>query len=421
MTQRTANGTATLRTRAGHSGEDMITTERRTTLSLILVIMTSTLSTLSDNLFTPSLPHLPDYFHTSREMVKYTVSLSMMAYGSMLLFYGPLSERFGRRPVLLCAMVVFTVASFLCTLATSIEQLIALRVLQGIASGAEGMLVMAILCDLFDAKGQVRAFSIYRAACAVPPIFAPLLGAYVYLAFGWQANFALLAVIAAVVTVALWMFLPESRRPNESHDSLRKVLSDYGRLLRSRAFLSLADIMSAAIGFLVIFHMTTPFVLFEVLHQKTQVFGYVQAFTMGSLILGYSTAGWLVKRMPIARLVLIAIGIIFLGNLLLFVAVWSGKLSLITFVVPVFVIAFGSAPLLPCVPALIMKATDVPTGPSAAMLLTITSLLASFTAVVEGKISDGSVGSYLIVLGALPVIAGTAYFIGVRGQAFARV
>lgn len=399
----------------------MIATERRVALTVVLMIATSTLSTLADNLFLPSLPHLPEYFNTSREMVKYTVSLSMMAYGSMLLFYGPLSERFGRRPVLLCAMAVFSVVSFLCSVATSIEQLIVFRVLQGVASGAEGVLVMAILCDLFDAKGQVRAFSVYRAACAVPPIFAPLLGAYVYLAFGWQANFFLLAAIATVVTLALWRYLPESRPAHQHHDSIAKVMSDYGRLLRSRAFLSLAVIMSAAIGFLVVFHMTTPFVLFEVLHQKTQVFGYVQAFTMGALILGYSAAGRLVKRITIAHLVLLAIGVIFVGNALLFLAVFTGQLSVLTFVIPVLIIAFGSAPLLPCVPALIMRATDVPTGPSAAMLLTITSLLASLTAVVEGRISDGSVGSYLIVLAALPLMAGTAYLIGVRGQEFAKV
>jgi MFS transporter, DHA1 family, multidrug resistance protein len=399
----------------------MTTTERNTTLILVLVIMTSTLSTLSDNLYLPSLPHLPDYFHTTREMVKYTVSLSMAAYGSMLLFYGPLSERFGRRPVLLIAMTVFTLVSILCTVATTIEQLIVFRVMQGVASGAEGVLVMAILCDLFDAKGQVKAFSVYRAACAVPPIFAPLLGAYVYLAFGWQANFRLLAVIAALVTFLLWRFLPESRSPDVPQDSVGRVLSNYLRLLKSRAFISLAFLMSATIGFLVIFHMTTPFVLFEVLHQKTQVFGYVQALTMMSLILGYTAAGRLVKRLPIARLMLISISVIVLGNVLMNVAVFTGNLSLVTFVFSLCVIAFGSAPLLPCVPALIMRATDVPTGPSAAMLLTITSLLASLTAVVEGRISDGSVSSYLIVLGALPVVALTAYWVGVRGQPFAQV
>ncbi|MCX7056377.1 MAG: MFS transporter [Proteobacteria bacterium] len=392
----------------------------RTAITFILIVMTSTLSTLSDNLFLPSLPHLPAYFHTTREMVKYTVSLSMLAYGSGLLFFGPLSERFGRKPVLVIAMAVFTAVSFLCTVATTIEQLIVGRVLQGVASGAEGVLVMAILVDLFDAKGQVRAFSIYRAACAIPPIFAPILGTYVYLAFGWQANFRLLTAIAATVTVSLAIFLRESHRATPVRHSFGRVLSDYALLARSRSFLCLALIMSAAIGFLVVFHMTTPFVLFEVLHQKTQVFGYVQACTMSALILGHMVAGRLVKRVSIARLMLWAVLVVIAGNILLLLAATTGALTLFTFGGAILIIAFGSAPLMSTVPALVMRATSVPTGASAAMLLTITSVTASITAVIEGRVSDGSVASYVAVLSALPCIALIAYWVGVRGRPFAR-
>jgi len=388
--------------------------------TLVLLIMTSTLSTLSDNLFLPSLPHLPEYFHTTREMVKYTVSLSMLAYGSGLLFFGPLSERFGRKPVLVTAMAIFTAVSFGCTVATSIGQLIAARVLQGVASGAEGVLVMSILVDLFDTRGQVRANSLYRAACAVPPIFAPILGSYVYLHYGWQANFYLLASIALVVTVCLQVFLRESRSDQKPRESFKAVLLNYGRLAGERSFLCLAVIMGAGIGFLVIFHMTTPFVLFEVLHQKTQVFGYFQACMMLTLISSYGVTGYLVRRMPITRVIVGALLVALVGNLLLIVAVSQSELTLLSFGIPVMVIAFGSAPLLPAVPALVMKATEVPTGQAAAMLLTITSILASMTAVIEGRISDGSVWSYVIVLMAWPILALVAYWVGVRGRVFAK-
>lgn len=387
--------------------------------TLLLLIMTSTLSTLSDNLFLPSLPHLPEYFHTTREMVKYTVSLSMLAYGSGLLFFGPLSDRFGRKPVLVTAMSIFTVVSFGCTVATSIGQLIAARMFQGVASGAEGVLVMSILVDLFDTKGQVRANSMYRAACAVPPIFAPILGSYVYMYYGWQANFYLLAVIALIVTTCLQVFLRESSEKNRARDPFKAVLMNYGSLAGERTFLCLAVIMGAGIGFLVIFHATTPFVLFEVLHQKTQVFGYFQACMMMTLISSYGVTGVLVRRMPITRVVVGALLVALAGNILLIAAALMGELTLLSFGVSVMVIAFGSAPLLPAIPALVMKATKVPTGQAAAMLLTITSILASTTAVIEGRISDGSVWSFVIVLTAWPILALAAYWVGVRGVVFA--
>ncbi|MCY4337528.1 MAG: MFS transporter, partial [Gammaproteobacteria bacterium] len=166
----------------------MTDTNIRKNITLVLLVLTSTLMTLSTDLYAPSLPYLPEYFGTTNELVKLTMSLWMMAYGGLLLIFGPLSERFGRRPVLVGAMAVFTLCSFLCTIATSIEQLIIVRVIQGAAAGAEGVLVLSIIRDCFDEKGQVRAFSVYRAANAIPPMFAPVLGAYIFLWFGWQAN-----------------------------------------------------------------------------------------------------------------------------------------------------------------------------------------------------------------------------------------
>ena len=140
----------------------MTDTDIRKNIILVLLILTSTLMTMSTDLYAPSLPFLPEYFGTTNELVKLTMSLWMMAYGGLLLFFGPLSERYGRRPVLVGAMAVFTLCSFLCTIATSIEFLIVARIIQGAAAGAEGVLVLSIIRDCFDEKGQVRAFSIYR-------------------------------------------------------------------------------------------------------------------------------------------------------------------------------------------------------------------------------------------------------------------
>ena len=386
----------------------------RKNVVLTLLILTTALMTMSNDLYAPSIPHLPDYFDTTSEMVKLTISLWTMAYGGLLLIYGPLSERFGRRPILVGAMAVFTAATFLCSTATSIEQMIIARVFQGAAAGAEGVLVLSIVRDCFDDKGQVRAFSIYRGVSAVPPIVAPIIGIYIALAFGWQANFIVLSVIAATVTILLWKYLQESGQAIKSATSIRSIATDYLKLVSSVRFISLAVIMSSSIAFLIIFSTSVPFVLNNTLGLEIEVFAYFQAVVMSALILGNVAANRLINRMSIDRLLLFGIVAVIVGCVMLIYIVFVGGLNLYTLGIAMILIAFGNAPILSTVPTLAMNATIAATGTAAAMLLTFTSLLGSTAAVVEGNISNGTAASLAISLSAVAIIAMLAFWIGVR-------
>ncbi len=381
---------------------------------LTLLVLTTALMTMSNDLYAPSIPHLPEYFGTTDEMVKLTISLWSMAYGGLLLIYGPLSERFGRRPILVGAMAIFTIATFYCSVATTVGEMIVARVLQGAAAGAEGVLVLSIIRDSFDDKGQVKAFSIYRGVSAVPPIVAPIIGVYVFKAFGWHANFILLAAVAFVVTVLLARYLKESGGSNRSPADLGTTLSSYLRLILSIRFVSLALIMGSAIAFLVVFSTAVPFILNGVLGLDLEVFPFFQAVIMGALIVGNIIANRLVGIMRIDRLLLIGILIVLSGCIVLLVVLTNDQLNLATLGMSLVIVAVGNASVLATVPTLAMNATHVSTGMAAAMLLTFTSILGSTTAIIEGRINDGTAQSLLTVLGSATVIALVAYGFGVR-------
>jgi len=381
---------------------------------LTLLVLTTALMTMSNDLYAPSIPHLPEYFGTTDEMVKLTISLWSMAYGALLLIYGPLSERFGRRPILVGAMAIFTIATFYCSVATTIEEMIVARVLQGAAAGAEGVLVLSIIRDSFDDKGQVKAFSIYRGVSAMPPIIAPIIGVYVFRAFGWHANFILLAAIAFIVTALLARYLKESGGSKRSPTDLATTLSSYLRLVLSVRFVNLALIMGSAIAFLVVFSTAVPFILSDVLGHELEVFPYFQAVVMGALIVGNVVANRLVNFMRIDRLLLVGILIVLGGCVVLWVVLTSGQLNLITLGAAMIIVAIGNAPVLATVPTLAMNATTVSTGMAAAMLLTFTSVLGSTTAIVEGRINDGTAQSLLTVLASATTIALVAYVLGVK-------
>ena len=381
-------------------------------IMLVLLILTSTLMTMANDLYAPSLPHMPEYFNTTADKVKLTISFWALAYGSLLLIYGPLSERFGRRPILVGAMVIFTGCSFYCSVATSIEQLIAARALQGAAAGAEGVLVLSIIRDCFDEQGQVRAFSVYRGVCAIPPIITPVIGAYVFLWFGWQANFVLLAVSAALVTMLLWKFLTESGNPDINAVSSGKIVSDYLQLLSSVRFISFAVIMASAIAFLIVFSTTVPFIVVNILGFTTQTFAYLQAAMMIVFVLGSLSANRLAGRLTTSRILLLGIGVVAVGSVLLFAIVQGDKLTLATLAVPLALISFGNGPVLTTAPILAMNATGSATGASAAMLLTFTSVLGSSTAVIEGALNDGTARALTVVMVSVTLCALLAFATG---------
>ncbi len=394
----------------------MVDSALNKTVLLVLLVLTTALTIMSLDLYAPSLPHLPEYFGTTAERVKLTIALNALTYGLGTLFYGPLSERFGRRPILLGAMVGFTLCTLFCSIATSIDQLIVARVLLGLAAAAEGVLVYSILSDTFKGSEQVRAFSVWHAACATVPIFAPILGAFVYLNFGWRTNFYLLTAITAVVTFLLWRFLPETNSPATSTFSIRQMFSDYGKLFRSRTFLGLAVIQSAAVGYFIAFPTAFPFIFSEQYGKPPEFFGYYQAGTILAFMLGNFATRALVSRFTPAQVLSIGVGIIALACALLLILTHLGVEALIVVTLPITLIAFGNGFIFTTVPPLAMSVTASAAGVSAALLLTIQTTLGSLTSVADSILSEGGTKQFANIMGVVAVVAVIAAFVAFWGH-----
>ena len=128
---------------------------------LTSLIMAGMAAMMSTHLYTPSMPHLVDVFHTTPAVVKLSLSFNALAFGLSQLVHGPLSDRFGRRPILLSGMTGFIFFNLFCALAQSINQLITARVFQGMSASVEAVMVLAIIHDLFDVTDRVRALAIF--------------------------------------------------------------------------------------------------------------------------------------------------------------------------------------------------------------------------------------------------------------------
>src|SRR6266581_9053703 len=214
---------------------------------LMLVAMTG-VAPISLYMLVPALPVLATTFGGDIAVAQMTVSLYMVGIACSQLIMGPLSDRFGRRPVLLAGLALMVAASIGCSLAQTLPQLIAARFLQALG-GATGMVVSrAIIRDLYSRDSIGPMISLVIAVMMIAQMLSPLTGGLLETAFGWRAIFYLITAAALTITVAIALALPETRRVRIEGGGFR---GDVGNLIKSRGFMGymLCQVLASQIIF----------------------------------------------------------------------------------------------------------------------------------------------------------------------------
>ena len=217
---------------------------------------------LAMTLCLPSMQEWGAIFDTRQADVQLTFSGYVVAYGALQLVYGPLSDRHGRKPILMLGLVVAGLASVMAALATDIGTLTAARVLQGAGSAASMVVSRSMVQDLFAGPQRTRVMAYIGMALGMCPPLATLIGGQIHVRWGWQTNFVLLAVLAVLLLVAAWLGLPRVAKPATADGHwLRAMLSAYARLLREPRFLLYVAILAATTATFYAFLAGAPIVL----------------------------------------------------------------------------------------------------------------------------------------------------------------
>jgi DHA1 family bicyclomycin/chloramphenicol resistance-like MFS transporter len=204
-------------------------------LIALLAAVTAT-GPLAMQIFLPALPAVQADFGAAAGTVQLTLSLSMVAIALSTLAYGPLSDRFGRRPVLLAGLVTFTVGTAICAVAPTIEVLIAGRIVQA-AGGAAGMvLARAVVRDVWGQDRAAGVIAQLTMVMVVAPMIAPAIGGALTDVAGWRAVFAFVAVAGLAIGAWVGAGLGESNALRGRAESARELLRGFGHLLRSARF-----------------------------------------------------------------------------------------------------------------------------------------------------------------------------------------
>jgi DHA1 family bicyclomycin/chloramphenicol resistance-like MFS transporter len=245
----------------------------------------------------PSMQDWPAMFDASQARVQLTFSGFVAAFGGFQLVYGALSDRFGRKPLLLLGLSIAAAGSLLAAFAPNLGVLTLARVLQGAGSAAGMVIGRALVQDLFTARDRTRMMAFVGMVMGVCPPAATLLGGHLHVQVGWRANFVLMAVLAAVLWVAAWKGLPRGREPEPTGGSgWGELLAGYGRLLREPRFVLHVILLACTTATFYTFLAGAPIVL--------KAYGVTP-----------ENVGWYIMSIPLAYI---------LGNL------WTSRLVRVT-------------------------------------------------------------------------------------------
>jgi DHA1 family bicyclomycin/chloramphenicol resistance-like MFS transporter len=346
---------------------------------------------ISTDLYLASLPTMTRVFATTEARVQLTLSIFLLGSAVMQLAYGPISDRFGRRPVLRFGIALYVAASLACAAAPSVEALIVFRLLQAIGSCAGVTLGRAVVRDLYEPTVAARVLAYMAAAMAIAPILGPMLGSWMTVAFGWRANFLFLSGFGALCLIGLYTLLDETnRRRDPTATAPRRILQNYARLLGDRVYLGYALAVTLSYSGIFCFISGSSFTFIDVLGLATEYFGFCFGAAAAGYSLGALFAGRLVARHGIRQVatlgVLTSAGFGLVGAVL----AWVGVETVAAVLLPFIVVMIGIGLTLPTGIAGAVGPYPQMAGAAAAMVGFLQLAIAASIGAVVGHILDGT-------------------------------
>jgi DHA1 family bicyclomycin/chloramphenicol resistance-like MFS transporter len=355
-------------------------------LTLLLASLTG-LTALSIDMSLPAMPQWQETFGAGVSAVQLTLSIFLAGFALGQVFCGPLSDRWGRRPVLLAGLALFTLAGLVCAGSTSLTMLIAARFVQGAGASVGPVVARAIVRDRFDSRRAASVLSQMTQVMIIAPLLAPTLGGYLLVQMGWPAIFVTLGASGLLMSFICWRYLPETARPKTAGEvgaERQGVGAGLRDVLRHRASLRHALTTCFAYAGMFAYVGSSPFVLMDGFGVAEENFGYFFALTSAALLVSATVNRSLLKRHTASLLILRrGVFVLFAAGAALALAAWFGFGGLAGVLVPMMAYMFGQGLVMPNATAVAMA----PHGESAGV---ISSLMGAL------QTTGGALAGYLV-------------------------
>ncbi len=322
----------------GDNGTDGI---RRGELLAILVVTTG-LGVMAMNMVLPSLPTMAREFQATYNAAQYVLTVFLFALSFAQLVYGVVSDRFGRRPVMIAGLVIFLVGSLISAFAWNLDMLLLGRVVQG-AGGCAGLVLgRAILRDLFDRDRAASLLGYVTMSMVLAPMLGPALGGLFQETLGWRAGILMLVVVGAGVTALVSLRLPETHFNRGESSGFTPLLRSFWILAHNPLFLCYAAIMSFTSATFFGFLGGAPYIVIEIMHRSPGEFGLWAMMLAGGYMLGNFVTGRYAQAIGTRRMISLGVIVCMAGAVCLVATAAFGPNVPIALFGPMMLVTFSN-------------------------------------------------------------------------------
>ena len=364
----------------------------------ILLALLSMLGPFSIDTFLPAFSGIAQSLDATPLQMQQTLSAYLFGFAFMSLFHGAISDSFGRRPVVLTGLTVFTLASVGCALSQSIGQLVFFRAVQGLSTGAGIVVSRAVIRDMYPPSQAQKVMSQVTLFFGAAPAIAPIVGGWLFLHASWNAIFWFLAAIGVLLLIANFRWLPETLHVSQrQHFHVKNLLAGYWQLGADPRFLLLALASGIPFNGMFLYVLSAPVFLGVHLGLPPEHFFWLFMLTIGGIMSGAFVSGRVAGRLTPKRqirngfVVMLCIGVINLAaNVLLKAdARWA--------LFPIGIFAFGWAMMVPVVTLLVLDLHPARRGMASSLQMFVGS---SANGIVAGVIAPLVMHSTVALAGA---------------------
>lgn len=303
-------------------------------MTILLASMTA-LGSLSNDMYLPSLPAIATDMRATAAQVQLTLSSFLIGFAIGQIIYGPLSDKLGRKPVLIAGFAIFLLATAACMLSRSIHVLILARVAQSFGASGPIIIARAIVRDLYEGPRAGRELSVMASIMGLSPILAPVIGGFLQVSFGWRSSFAVVGALGLIIAFASATLLPETIRVRDPGPiSFRAIGKSFRVIWSHPPFRAYAALLAVSYAGLFAFISASSFVLQDIYSLGPVTFSFAFALCSMSFVTGTLLATKLVRGRGLDGTIGLGVACLALGGVAQTLAWLAAPLSVAALVIP---------------------------------------------------------------------------------------
>jgi len=366
---------------------------------LLMLIMLIAVGQMAQTIYIPAIADMARELQVREGAVQSVMAAYLMTYGVSQLVYGPISDRVGRRPVILVGMSIFMLATLIALRTSSLPILIAASALQGMGTGVAGVMARTMPRDLFEGSALRHANSLLNMGILVSPLLAPLIGGVLDTFWGWRACFAFLLALCVMVTFSMARWMPETR-PAQAPRT--RLIASYKTLFGNAAFNCFLLMLIGGLAGIAVFEACAGVLMGAVLGLNSMVVSVLFILPIPAAFFGAWYAGRQNKRF--ASLMWQSVMSCLLAGVLMWLPGWFGIMNIWTLLLPATLFFFGAGMLFPLATTGAMEPFPFLAGTAGALVGGLqnvgSGLLAWFSALLP-QTGQGSLGMLMSAMSGL--------------------